>query len=183
MLQFSAQIFRNRYILYGFEASIKLRRILVGALYDKVVRLSVKSMTETNSGKLISLISADLFQIERGMSFFPVVIAAPFVNIAAYTILAFTVGWQYMLIVIGCWFVLMMMQWCAGNCSRSLQKQQSRVNDERLKLVNDMIVGCRTIKCYGWEKHFIKKISELREEQQGYVYRLNIIQSFGTSFF
>lgn len=46
-----------------------------------------------------------------------------------------------------------------------------------------MIVGCRTIKCYGWEKHYITKIRELREEQQSYVLKLNIIQSFGTSFF
>ena len=91
--QLLAQLFRNRYILYGFESSIKLRRLLVGALYDKVVRLSMKSMTETSSGKLISLISADLFQVERGMSFFPVVIAAPFIIIAAYAILALTVGW------------------------------------------------------------------------------------------
>ena len=41
--------------------SVKLRRILVGALYDKTTRLSVKGMTETNSGKLISLINGDLF--------------------------------------------------------------------------------------------------------------------------
>ena len=59
--QIIAQICRNRYILSGFEMAIKLRRVLVGALYDKVLKLSVKGMTETNSGKLISLISADLF--------------------------------------------------------------------------------------------------------------------------
>lgn len=88
-----------------------------------------------------------------------------------------------MLIVIACWVVLMCLQWCASRCSGSLQREQSRVNDERLKLVGDMIVGCRTIKCYGWEKHYITKIRELREEQQTYVLNLNIIQSFGTSFF
>ena len=77
----------------GFNTAIRLRRILVGALYDKVINLSVKSMTQTNSGKLISLISADLFQIERGLSFTPVVIAAPFINIFAYVVLSFTIGW------------------------------------------------------------------------------------------
>lgn len=59
--QFLCQILRNRFIDQGFIMSVKLRRILVGALYDKTTKLSVKGMTETNSGKLISLINGDLF--------------------------------------------------------------------------------------------------------------------------
>jgi hypothetical protein len=70
--------------LEGTTIAIKIRRTLVAALYDKVVNLSMKSMTETNSGKLISLISADLFGVERGLSFFPIVLASPFINILAY---------------------------------------------------------------------------------------------------
>ena len=104
--QVLAQIFRNRYILNGFETAIKIRRILIGALYDKVINLSVKGMTETNSGKLISLISADLFQVERGLSFATVVVAAPIVNIVAYVVLSFTIGWQYTLVAVGCWILL-----------------------------------------------------------------------------
>ena len=49
--------------------------------------------------------------------------------------------------------------------------------------MNDLVVGCRTIKCYGWEKHYIDRIKELRDEQMYLVYKLNIIASFGTSFF
>lgn len=86
--QFCAMVFRNRYILGGFETSIKVRRTLVAALYDKVVKLSMKSMTETNSGKLVSLISADLFGVERGLSFFPILFAAPIINFLAYVLLA-----------------------------------------------------------------------------------------------
>ena len=55
-----AQALRNRYIMGGYIATIKLRRIILAALYDKVIKLSMKSMTMTNSGKLISLISGDL---------------------------------------------------------------------------------------------------------------------------
>jgi hypothetical protein len=65
-----------------------MRRTLVAALYDKCVKLSMKSMTETNSGKLISLISADLLTVERGLSFFPILLAAPFINLFAYYLLA-----------------------------------------------------------------------------------------------
>lgn len=33
---------------------------------------------------------------------------------------------------------------------------ESGINDERLKLVNDLVVGCRTIKCYAWENYYIQ---------------------------
>ena len=56
---------------------------MVAALYDKVVKLSMKSITITNSGKLISLISADLFLIEKGVSIYPMLFAAPFINMTA----------------------------------------------------------------------------------------------------
>lgn len=29
--------------------------------------------------------------------------------------------------------------------------KEAKVNDERLKTVNDLVLGVRTIKCYGWE--------------------------------
>lgn len=62
--------------------------MLVAALYQKTIKLSMKSMTETNSGKLISLINGDLFSVEIGMSFAPLVLAAPFINLVAYVFIA-----------------------------------------------------------------------------------------------
>jgi hypothetical protein len=109
--QFLAGVLRNRYILGGYETSIKIRRTLVAALYDKVVKLSMKSMTETNSGKLVSLISADLFSVERGLSFFPILLAAPFLNIIAYIFLANTVGIYYALTTFGVWVILIFLQY------------------------------------------------------------------------
>jgi len=49
-----------------------------------------------------------------------------------------------------------------GKLSRPLRFAESRINDQRLKLVNDMVVGSRTIKCYGWENTFIERILGLR---------------------
>jgi len=79
----------------------------VAALYDKCVKLSMKSMTETNSGKLISLISADLLTVERGLSFFPILIAAPFINLFAYYLLSKIVGIEYTIVVMGLWVLIL----------------------------------------------------------------------------
>lgn len=58
--QYVSLVIRSHYVHLGFTISIRLRRALVAALYLKTTKLSMKSMTETNSGKLISLINGDL---------------------------------------------------------------------------------------------------------------------------
>jgi ATP-binding cassette, subfamily C (CFTR/MRP), member 1 len=148
-------VLRNQYIITGFQFSFKLRRTLVATLFDKAVKLSMKSMTETNSGKLISLVSADLFTVERGLGFFPITIASPFLNCLGVYAISTMIDFKYTLIVIGYWFVTMVLQFLFSKKSKTLRAQESRLNDERLKLVNDLVVGVRTIKCYAWENYYI----------------------------
>jgi ATP-binding cassette subfamily C (CFTR/MRP) protein 4 len=42
-----------------------MRRTLCGVLFDKVTALSVESVQKISSGKLVSMISSDLFALER----------------------------------------------------------------------------------------------------------------------
>ena len=171
----AAQILRNFYILEGIRVTLKLRRTLVSALFDKVTKLSVKSMASTNSGKLISLISADLFLIEKGLSVFPILFAAPFINLTGGYLLSQIIGLWYTLMVFVFWFGNMGLQFCASKVLKRLKAQESLVNDERLQLINDLVVGCRTIKCYAWEKHYTDKIDLLRSKQMSLVTKVNII--------
>ena len=80
-----------------------MRRTLVAALFDKIAKLSMKSLGETNSGKLVSLISADLFNCERGLSFSCMILASPIVNFISYIIIGTQFSWEYAGIVFGVW--------------------------------------------------------------------------------
>jgi len=82
---------RCRYMHNGFIVGFRLRRVLVTSIYDKVAKLSVKSVSSVNPGKLISLVSSDLYQVEKGLALSPVLIAAPVVNLYAF-ILIYTIG-------------------------------------------------------------------------------------------
>jgi len=44
-----------------------------------------------------------------------------------------------------------------------LKSKESQYNDERQKLVTDMVVGARTIKAYAWENHYFDKIKAARK--------------------
>jgi len=49
----------------------------------------------------------------------------------------------------------MILQDLASKKTKDLKGKESKFNDDRQKLVNDMVVGARTIKSYGWENHYI----------------------------
>ena len=97
---------RSRTIHNGFIIGFRIRRVLVSALYDKVSRLSVRSVSSVNSGKLISLVSSDLYQIEKGLGMSPGLFAAPFINLYAFALLYSLLGWEKMLVVLAFQFVV-----------------------------------------------------------------------------
>lgn len=61
----TSTIIRNYYLFLGYKMATDCRKILVGAVFSKIGRLSLKSLALTNSGKMITLISSDIFSIEK----------------------------------------------------------------------------------------------------------------------
>ena len=66
--------------------ALEIRKLLTSAMYDKVSRLSMRGLTETNTGNLINLVSSDIFTLERPMALAPFGVASPFINIACYLV-------------------------------------------------------------------------------------------------
>ena len=64
---FMSSLIRNYNIFQNYRNALIMRKLLISKIYTKVGTLSMKSLVSTNSGKLISLISADLLGIERGI--------------------------------------------------------------------------------------------------------------------
>lgn len=101
------QLCRNYYIHSGFIAAIRMRRTLVAVIFDKVTNLSMKSLIATNSGKLISVISSDLFAAERSLTFTPLILAFPIVNAFAYIIIGAVSTWLNSLIIFCVWLFML----------------------------------------------------------------------------
>ncbi len=139
-----------------------MRKTLVSAMYDKVSVLSMKSLTETNSGKLITLISADIFQVERAVTMTPYILACPFVLILTLFYIGMGSGWEYAGYTLAIWLLTIGGQIVCNIISMKLKMKEAVLNDSRIKLINDLVTGIRTIKCYAWENHYIKKIKETR---------------------
>ena len=149
-----ATLFRNFYIYYGYMMTLELRKTLISAMYDKVGKLSMRSLTETNSGKLITLISADIYTLERPLAMAPFGLIAIPINIACYALIWYISGWPYAVIVFGLWIATLICQVITSRLQKKLKQAEAMRNDERMKLINDMVTGIRTIKAYAWENHY-----------------------------
>lgn len=98
-------ICRNKYIQFGYITSIKMRRTLCAVMFDKVTHLSVESLQRTNAAKIITLISSDLFALERSLCFVAMVFVLPVANLFCYLLIGFYFGYIASLIVFGCFLV------------------------------------------------------------------------------
>lgn len=159
------QVFiRRSSIINSYIMAIKIRKILVGALYDKIGKLSAKAVASTNSGKLITLVSADIFMIERGVAFTPLMLLSPITNIVVMLYVGFMFNWANAAIILGFYILMIILQTLSAVKQKKFKMDEGMQNDLRVKLTADMISGIRTIKSYGWEHHYRDMISKARQE-------------------
>jgi ABC-type multidrug transport system fused ATPase/permease subunit len=130
-LMLAASLLRNEQQLLGFKTAIRSRKCLTAALYTKISRLSVRSLAETNSGKLITIVSGDLQAVTPMMGLVAMIFAAPFVNLVAFLVLGYTSGWQNAGITVGIWFVILICQHLTAAQTRKYKLAEGKHNDER----------------------------------------------------
>lgn len=176
---FFSAFFRNYYIFLGYNMAIKMRKAIVGSMYDKVGKLSNKSLTETNSGKLITIISGDIFNVERAICIFPILPAAPLITLLCLFYIARSNGLMYAVYTFIIWVLCMVVQLFINRYTRIYRAQDAMLTDQRMKLINDLVSGIRTIKSYAWENHYLAKIREIRAKQHSTVLKYNVVASIG----
>ena len=139
----------------------------------------MKALSETDSGKLVSVVSADLSQIERALGFAPMIIGAPAVFAICLAVIGVVYGQRVCLIMFIAVVLSIGGQYLAGSFVGGLYYKFATLTDERLKLVTEMVAGLRTIKCYGWEFHYLKKINAVRAKQTPLVIKINWLSNLG----
>lgn len=58
---------------------------------------------------------------------------------------------------------------------KKYQVKMMKINDERVKIVNEMLNGIKIIKLQAWEKSFIDLLSKIRNSQIVYIIKYIII--------
>ena len=131
------------------------------ALLPQVQQLSLQDMTRMTTGHVINLISNDVQRLDRAVRALPSIVLATFALLVSDAILFYFIGWPT---IIGNAYLLVLLvyQGIGSKLATNLRHKAVALADQRVKIINEIIRGIRTIKTSGWEKHFENVVSRLR---------------------
>ena len=79
---------KNYFMLYAKLFSVNVNKCVGTALYNKVLKMSQKSLAVTSTGKLVTLVSGELQTIEKTFWYVPVSISTLLILLALFTYIA-----------------------------------------------------------------------------------------------
>ncbi|KAJ3103717.1 Multidrug resistance-associated protein 1 [Phlyctochytrium planicorne] len=184
-LTFTASVL-NAYVMQTSCAiGVSIKGMLTAALYRKSLRLSGSGRAKFPSGTMLNLVSTDLGRIEMAFTQINFIWTFPMWFLVTVILMTRIIGWQG-LVGIGVMLMFLPLQWFMIRKLMHLRKETAEVADTRMKppqLTSEILQGIRIIKYFAWEPNFLKRISDLRFTELGFVksaaYIRSVIQSLG----
>ena len=154
----------TKYVYSAKLLAVKINRCVTSLLYQKVMKLSQKSLALSSTGKLVTLVSSELQTIEKSFRLITYVLTSIVIFFIAFGIfayyykeaaaIAFGALLLFIVIIVGLNLIIM-----------GVLYKASHYSDLRVKIITDLINGIKTIKAYCWETIFYEKVKYYRDLQ------------------
>ncbi|KAJ3711222.1 P-loop containing nucleoside triphosphate hydrolase protein [Lentinula raphanica] len=154
----------NQYFQRAFETGMRIRSGLVDVLYQKALVLSNDEL-DRSSGDLVNLMSVDATRLQDFCQFGLISISGPFQITLAFVSLYKLLGWPAFVGVAIMVFSVPLNTFIARILKR-MQQQQMKNRDKRTRLMSELLANIKSIKLYGWEFAFMRKILMVRNDQE-----------------
>ncbi|KAJ2232565.1 hypothetical protein H4R99_000340 [Coemansia sp. RSA 1722] len=163
-----------QYKLLGYRNSFYLKTSTMTAIYRKSLTLSNDARRKYSIGEIVSMMSVDsnrisVFLGETGCEF----LSYPLQITIGMYMLYRTLGWSILVGVV-CIIVSIPLSSSFAKWMKDLNKLLLEHKDRRIKVIDEVLAGIKVIKLYAWEVPFIKKISNIRDNQE-----LDTVRKYG----
>lgn len=151
-----------QHLLYA--VSFRVKMALMSVIYKKALRISFDARQDTSTGTLMNLLSTDSGTPSMVVNYLNLLWSSPTQIIVALILLWNLLGPS---VLAGVSFMLIMLPfnaWLFRRMSKIEEKFTSK-RDERVKRVNEMLLGIRVVKSFAWEDSFEKTVTDAREEE------------------
>ncbi|CAG8651559.1 27572_t:CDS:10, partial [Gigaspora margarita] len=176
LMQMSATILQNLYFYWGMETGILSRTILITAIYRKTLVLSGKARGLFTNGKITNLMSTDTTRIDFACGYFHMIWTVPIQICLSLIFLIYNIGPS----AIAGFALLLLMGPIQGKVISLLARTRAKavvITDERVKLIQEILLGIRAIKYYAWEDSFADALHKLRNKEISFVRFLIIFRA------
>ena len=143
---------------------MKYRILLTAAIYDKLQLMSCSQTQMLSFGKIVTIITSDLFKFDEVFNFIIYLIVSP-IGIIVLVPLAYTqIGWLAIFILIR--FVIhFLLQFSIGYVINQLYRKALRYSDIRNNRVREFIESIRLIKAFAWEYAVADSVERIRRQE------------------
>lgn len=147
-----------------YNFGMRIRTALISAIYRKALNLSSASRRYTTIGQIVNLMAVDTQKFyDTFVSLHVIWAGSLMIGIAMYFL------WQLLGIAafvgLAVMIVLVPINMFIARQLKKIQDKHMRVKDDRIKLMNEVLTGIKTLKLYAWEKSFEKLINNIRAKE------------------
>lgn len=126
--------------------------------------MSQKSKAVTSTGKIVSIISGEIQNIDWGVQMAPYIVIAPFSTIFAFSLIAINFKEAAVIGFVAFCFIIAS-QMLLSKVTLKWRYAEGSFSDKRIDIVSSAVNGLRTIKTYCWENQFFKLCQKYRNSQ------------------
>ena len=133
-------------------------------VFDKMTTYSLQANKDLGEGELLALISTDCNKAEQIFHY-----VAAFCHMLLNTTLTFCYltyyfGWAFIVITlvgVSIWFLLQK----AIQQKKDMHKEKNKIVDRKNNLISEVLNNIKTLKLYGWQQEFQKRIFDTHDEE------------------
>lgn len=149
-----------------YHIGMKCRIAACYMIYKKSLRLSQSAMTETTVGQMVNLLSNDVNRFDQVINMMPYLLIGPAQAIVCVVILSvFYLGAYPTLASLVSMIIYVIIQTSMGRGFGKFRAKTAQRTDERVRLMNEIILAMRIIKMYAWEKPFKSLVRTARRRE------------------
>lgn len=156
----------NKQRFLAMQSGVTIRVAVMGAIYDRVLRLTPVGKLGLTSGSVTNLFAIDAQKLFEVTAEGHLLWSAPLSMVLVAVLLIFIVG-PSMAVGIALLLLFAPVVQKISNKMMEIRKQRVRVTDRRVEIVNAMLQGIKVTKLNNYESRYIAKIEQVRNEELG----------------
>ncbi|KAI9345493.1 P-loop containing nucleoside triphosphate hydrolase protein [Zopfochytrium polystomum] len=164
VLQLTNTLFGRSYEQIESRIKVIAKTILVGAVFEKSLKLSPDSVQRFDQGRILNMINIDVETVVQFVQHSHTSWIMPLQVVATIVLLQNLIG-NAVYCSLFVLFVSVLVQAAVMAPLERSQHDYLEAGDRRLNTLREMLCAMRAIKLHGWEPLFKRRIDKLREDQ------------------
>ena len=181
LLQIGTFLFQQTAMQVSVTLQIDWKTILIGAVYEKSLKLSQKSMQTFTSGQILNIINVDIEKVSLAFVQASQLLTAPIQLIVSIILLGDLIGYAVWAGAGSLLGILAFQVFLIGFLV-IVQKKFLAQGDKRLKSLREVLYGIKIIKFRSLENFFYDRIQKIRDQQMAYLSKYYLVQTFFVGF-